>query len=388
MPLNAALYKRFLVFILVVVTGSLRAQYVGLGQKEIDKLKKWMNDGGKTADNARKNTADVEAIVEIGKFYVSFQSVADRALDETPHPIDTIRSEGLLEGNPKKTATRAALRDMPKIYALALVYRVSGEGKYLEKTIAYLKAWATQNTPNGDPIDDTNLDNPIEAYDMIKEKLSPADAAVIESWLKRTAETEINGPHNRPNRATATNNWNSHRLKIIGEIAFCLRDTALQNYAVNGLKKQVQVNLNADGSSTDFVSRDALHYHVYDLEPLLKLCIVLQRATGVAYYWKRSVTGSSIQRSVNWLLPYLNGEKTHPEFVNSTVQFDRDRAKNNEAAYKSGTLFEPKNGILTLLLAGYFDEGLLPLTRKLLNTEDRYPAWQSVVNALTYRESH
>jgi len=68
------------------------------------------------------------------------------------------------------------------------------------------------------------------------------------------------------------------------------------------------------------------------------------------------------------------------------VQFDRDRAKNNEAAYKSGTLFDPKNGVLTLLLAGYFDETLLPLTRQLLNTQDRYPAWQSVVNALTYRK--
>jgi hypothetical protein len=380
------LYKRSLFLLLVVVTGSLRAQYVGLGQREIDKLKKWMDDGGKTADNARKNGTDAEASAEVRKFYVAFQLVADKALSEEPHPIDTIRTEGLLQGNPKKTATRAALTDMPRMYALALVYRVNGDGKYLSKAISYLKAWAMQNTPNGDPIDDTNLDDAIEAYDMIKEKLAPADAALIESWLRRTAEVEINGPHNRPNRATATNNWNSHRLKIIGEIAFSLHDTTLQHYTINGLKQQVEVNLNPDGSSTDFVSRDALHYHVYDLEPLLTLCIVLQRATGVDYYWKRSVTGSSIERSVNWLLPYLNGEKTHPEFVNSTVQFDRDRAKNNEAAYKSGTLFDPKNGVLTLLLAGYFDETLLPLTRQLLNTQDRYPAWQSVVNALTYRK--
>jgi hypothetical protein len=214
--------------------------------------------------------------------------------------------------------------------------------------------------------------------------LPPADDGILQAWLKRTAEAEINGPHNRPGRGTATNNWNSHRLKIIGEIAFAIRDTALQNYTINGLKRQVEINLNPDGSSTDFVSRDALHYHVYDLEPLLKLGIVLQRATGVNYYAWQSSSTASIKKSVDWLLPYLNGQKTHPEFVNSTVPFDRERAKNGEAAYKSGTLFDPKNGIHTLLLAAWFDPGVLPLARQLLgkNDSDRYPAWQSVINEL------
>jgi hypothetical protein len=355
--------KSSLFLLLSFIGGSLEAQYVGPGQPEIQKLKTLI------AKDA-----------EVKKYYAAFREKADQSLGEEPRPTDTIRSEGLLEGNPKKAATRLALTDMPKIYALALVYRVSGGAKYLEKVTAYLKAWATQNTPNGDPIDDTNLDNPIEAYDMVKEKLSTADAGVVQTWLKRTAEAEINGRHNRPGSSTATNNWNSHRLKIIGEIAFATGDTALQNYTINGLKKQVEINLNPDGSSTDFVSRDALHYHVYDLEPLLKLAIVLRRATGVNYYTWQSPSTASIQKSVDWLLPYLNGQKTHPEFVNSTVSFDRVRANNGEAAYKSGTLFDPKNGIHTLLLAAWFDAGVLPLARQLLNTQDRYPAWQSVVN--------
>jgi len=359
------LIMKYLLLVFSFIGGALKAQYVGPGQPEIKKLKTLI------AKDA-----------EVKKYYTAFREKADQSLGEDPHPIDTIRSEGLLEGNPKKTATRSALTDMPKIYALALVYRVSGEAKYLEKVTAYLKAWATQNTPNGDPIDDTNLDNPIEAYDMVKDKLSTADANVVQTWLKRTAEAEINGRHNRPKSGTATNNWNSHRLKIIGEIAFATGDTALQNYTINGLKKQVEINLNPDGPSTDFVSRDALHYHVYDLEPLLKLAIVLQRATGVNYYTWQSPSTASIQKSVDWLLPYLNGQKTHPEFVNSTVPFDRARANNGEAAYKSGTLFDPKNGIHTLLLAAWFDAGVLPLARQLLNTQDRYPAWQSVVNEI------
>ncbi|HEY4064775.1 MAG TPA: alginate lyase family protein [Puia sp.] len=362
---------------LTLLTGSytLQAQYVGPGKPEIKKLKALIKAGDRAAEGSPE--------AEVKRFYTGFQQRADQALTEDPHPIDTIRSEGLLQGNPKKTATQFALTDMGRMYALALVYRVSGDKRYLIKTAAYLKSWALKNTPNGDPIDDTNLDPCIEAYDMVKEKLSTEDDGIIKEWLQRTAEIEISGPHNRPGRGTATNNWHSHRLKIIGEIAYAIGDTTLQGYSINGLKKQIRTNLNPDGSSTDFVSRDALHYHVYDLEPLLKLAIVLQRATGVDYYTYESPAGTSIKKSTDWLLPFLNGQKTHGEFVNSTVPFDRERAKNGEAAYKAGTLFDPKNGIQTLVLAAWFDPGLLPLARQLQNKGDHYPAWQSVVNELT-----
>lgn len=357
--------KLFALLSISITSSGLKAQYVSLDQQEIRKLQHLhVSDTG------------------VRKIYDSFQRLADESLQEAPHPIDTIRTEGLLKGNPKKTATAFALTDMSKMYALALVFRVSRDKKYLEKAAAYLKAWAEYNTPNGDPIDDTNLDNAIEAYDLVAADLSHTDAVIIRNWLKRTAATEISSPHNRLNRATSYNNWNSHRLKIIGEIAFAIRDTALQIYAIGGLRTQLEKNLNPDGSSIDFALRDALHYHVYDLEPLLKLAIVLRRATRVNYYLYQSATTSSIQKSVNWLVPYLDGEKTHPEYVNSTVNFDRERAKNKEAAFTIGALFDPKNGISTLLLAAYFDTSLLPVARKLLATDARYPTWQTVINYL------
>jgi hypothetical protein len=109
---------------------------------------------------------------------------------------------------------------------------------------------------------------------------------------------------------------------------------------------------------------------------------VLKRATGTDYYSYTSSGGSSIQRSVQWLLPYVTGEKTHAEFVNSTVEFDRRRAQNGEAAYKAGSMFEPKNGVMTLLLAGFWDPALIATARKVMGTEDRFPAWVSVVEAL------
>lgn len=359
--------RLYLLLLLICFAGApAGAQYVGLGKPAIDRLKKRL---------AAKDTA-------VERAYAGFRSLADKALEEAPHPIDTIRSEGLLEGNPKKTATHAALADMPKMYALALVYRVSGDDRYLQKVTAFLQAWAVHNTPNGDPIDDTNLDNPIEAYDMVKDKLAFDVDASIRDWLKRTAAIEISSPRNSPQRATSVNNWHSHRLKVLGEIAWAIGDTALQQYTINGLMTQIDRNLKPDGSGIDFESRDALHYHVYDLEPLLKLAILLQRATGKDYYRYTSPQGCSIQRSVTWLLPFVTGEKTHPEFVNSKVPFDRQRAQNGQAEYKAGTLWDPRNGIATVLLASYFDPALLSTVRPLLAAAPDRPRWQLVVNTL------
>ena len=45
-------------------------------------------------------------------------------------------------------------------------------------------------------------------------------------------------------------------------------------------------------------------------------------------------------------------------------------------------LREPKNGVLVLLLAVYFDPSLMETARKVAGTDDRFPAWVSVAEAL------
>lgn len=310
----------------------------------------------------------------------SIHAIADGALQDEPNPIDTLRTEGLLQGDPRKTATWEAVNDLHKMYALAVAFCVTRQREYLDKASVFLIAWADSNFSRGDPIDDTNLDPAIETYAMLKGDLVPGERKRISRWFSRVADAEIHARFNDPNRATAHNNWNAHRLKIIGEIGLAIGDKTLQAYTIAGIKEHIGRNLLPDGRSEDFVSRDAIHYHLYDLEPLLKLAIVLQQATGVNYYTYQAPSGSSLQKSVEWLLPYLDGRQTHAEFVNSTVEFDRRRARNGESSYKAGTLFEPKSGVRTLILAAYFDNNLMDPARRLLGSDERYPTWQAVIN--------
>ena len=309
--------------------------------------------------------------------------LADASLQDAPNPIETITTEGRLQGDPQKTATTEALHDMRQIYALAIVYQVKNDDQYLKKAIEFLTAWAAKNHPTGDPIDETNLDNVFEAYDLIKDKLSAPDKTAIETWFRAVAKAEITFPKMAKGKITAMNNWNSHRLKIVGEIAWTLNDAELKTYALDNLKTQLAANLNPDGTSFDFLERDALHYHAYDLEPLLKLAIVIKRNTKTDFYNYETDKGASIAKSVNFFAPFVAGEKTHEEFVNTKVAFDKARAKNGEKGYVSGSLFNATEGIQTIAFAAWFNPQLLETVRKAKNDDQKFPGWQTVLNEVT-----
>jgi len=282
---------------------------------------------------------------------------ADSALEDSPNPIRRIQTEGKLAGDPVKIATAAALGDMRKLEALGYAYAIRGEPKYAAKARAFILAWATTNQPTGDPIDETNLEPLIVAYDLTLATFQNDARKGVDAYLRRLIQAERNARQ-------VTNNWQSHRLKIEGLAAYVLGDDDLIKMAVEGFKKQIGQNLRPDGSSLDFVERDALHYHVYDLEPLLALAIASHKH-GLNLYDYTSPSGASLRKSVHFLVPYCTGEKQHREFVNSTVRFDRERAANGEKGYQIGHLFRPEEGLKALSLAAYFDETVDPVVREI-----------------------
>ena len=340
--------RKFLLSFMIFLTYQIsQAQMVSLNEREIKALRAaTINDP------------------EAKKAFTSFQKSATAYLDDLPNPIDTIRTEGLLKGDARKEKTYQSLADMNKMFSLALAYRLTDDQKYLTKCAEFLSAWAKVNHSKGDPIDDTNLDKSIEAYDLIKAALPTGDKKLIERWLTETAWAEINSKRMKPGKGTAINNWNAHRLKEVGEIGYVLNNREFVTWAIENLKSHIAINLYPDGSSLDFKQRDALHYHLYDLEPLLKLAIIIDRGEGKNFYTYESPNGSAIKKSVDWLLPYVSGEKQHEEYVNTTVKFDRDRAKNNEVGFAKGTLFEPKLSVPLLKLAVYFDSSLTEMIKK------------------------
>ena len=302
------------------------------------------------------------------------QEEADSALHRDPKPIQTIQTQGQLAGSKAKVATATALKDMDALYALGYVYAVTGEAKYADKTRKIVLAWADINKPTGDPIDETNLESLFVAYDLTRSTFSDPERNAADAYLRKIIAEEWGAPQK-------TSNWQSHRLKVIGLAAYALNDQAEIDKAIDGFKQQIALNLEPDGSSFDFHERDALHYHVYDLEPLLALAIAAQKH-GLNLYDFTAGNHASVHKSIDFLIPYCTGEKEHAEYVNSKVEFDRKRAANGQKDYKIGHPFEPEEGYMALCLASHFDPTLNQVLSKISSKKNLMQTnWILVLNA-------
>ena len=357
-------YLFFFVFIFFV-TPKVNSQNVGLNEKEISKLKKLIRND-----------------ISVGKFYQALKSRADDALNQIPNPIDTVISEGHLATDPKKIVTQKSLKDIDKIYALAFAWKIEGNTPYLIKLSDFFTAWAKVNKPQGNPINDTKFENLFIAYDLVKDDIFSNQKKAIDDWLAKIASEEVRTGMNKA-KTTSFNNWNSHRLKVIGLIAYILNNNDYKKHIDIELPVQIEKNLFPDGSGFDFLERDALHYHVYTLEPLLSLATVLKRATGEDYYNYVSTSGASIHKSIDFLIPFVKGDKTHGEYVNSKVAFDKKRADNKEPGFEIGANFKPERGIAVITQAAYFQPSCMEVVKKVLGSEKVFPTWQSVLIAIT-----
>lgn len=353
---------------LLAIVNTAKAQLISFNYKEVKAMRSAIDDSQ-----------------EYKKVFNPYLQTAKQTLSEIPNPIQEIRSQGLLEGDPAKTASLNAVKDAYKIYALALTYKYNGDKHYLDKANMYLLAWAATNKSSGDPINETKLEDMFTAYDLIRNDLQSDSRTQIDSWMKSIADGQVNSASAKEGRGTAINNWNSHRIKIITLIAYTLHDHHYDDIIKNELEKQLEVNLNADGTTLDLEDRDAFHYHTYDLEPLLSACIAIYRNGGKNYFIYQTTKGASIKKCVDYMSPFMTSEKTHPEFVKSKVAFDQKRAKNNEKGYAAGTLFNPENGIGVFSLAEFFEPAYIDIIYKASKEGKQYFNWQLAQNHIRKR---
>ena len=158
---------------------------------------------------------------------------------------------------------------------------------------------------------------------------------------------------------TPNNNWQAKRLKIIGFIGCIVGDKPLQEFTLNGIKKYISTSYYPDGTSNDLKKRDAMHYHLSGIEPLLDIIINLKKFNKDfdLYSYEDSV-GTSIKGAIDYCLPYISGEKTRREWVNSKVELDKRRAAAGLEEYQPGKLFNPKDAIPKLNWAVYYNPEL------------------------------
>lgn len=298
---------------------------------------------------------------------------AERAMAQPASKArERVRVEGTLPGQDIHDESREALRELPAIRDLALAARLTGQTRYADKAASFLERWASLYRVSFNPIDETAFDNLFVAWDLLpaaqRRPLEPAMAQL----LRQFAQGYLDNPRRGQ---TATNNWNSHRAKLIALAAFATGDAALIARARQTFEAQLSANIRADGSTIDFAERDAVHYVTYSLEPLA-MAAFAARLHGED--WTVLADGA-LARGFAWIAPYADGSKSHMEFVNSRVAFDRRRAEAGVAGFAGP--FERHKTRLLMGLASRLDPAYAPLARA-LRTEAWQESWLEILHPL------
>jgi len=278
------------------------------------------------------------------------QRAAAPALLKAPDPLSVIHVEGTLPTAESYKRAYQSSRDWGLMSTLASMFAVTGETRYLERYEQYLTAWLATYRISGNPIDETGLGHWLLAYRTAGGALpQPIQARMRTFACDLSARYQQSQP---PERKTSSNNWQSHRVKLAVMGAFVCGDPGLITRAITVFKDQIRDNLLPTGEAIDFVERDALHYVVYSVEPLLEAAL-FSNLYGRQLFQHIGPRGQSIGRTLEWLAPYARGDRSHEEFARSTVRFDAERAAAGVPGF-SGP-FDPRKTRYAYWLASRLD---------------------------------
>lgn len=322
----------------------------------------------------RRLVADDDEARSMGAEIVSH---ATNVVMATPRPLAVIHYEGLVNTDPRRLRAVEHLRTLDDVALLVQAWQVSKRDDFAAAVRRQVHAWATTYRPTGNDVNENKLIPLLVGWHAIRHLADDTERRDATAWLSDLGERHARAVTESKH---LTNRYTKHvRLAVYCGLA--LERPAWVALGRTGIERFVSQSLRADGTSLDLERRDSLTYHCSALVPVLELAQLLGADGQMLYAWV-APAGGSVKHSVDFVLPYATGEKTHAEWVNTTVELDRRRAAAGLEHYRTGRLFEPRQAAKLLEAASQFDASLLPVwTRVTGSTAKRFGNWRMVVQA-------
>lgn len=261
---------------------------------------------------------------------------ADKAVRLMPAPIKSLRSAGVVDKNSSELkASRRAFRDADNAAVAALAYVAFGEIRYLNYVKNVLLSWSKVNIPTGHPIDETRLEGLLWAFDLVSTELSNEDALFIRDYFRAMLTAKR---HWKFGPKTKNNNHKTHHLKMLILLDRILNDQQAMAMDLADVRAHLGINLDKQsGVSIDYIERDALYYHVYNLEAWLEIALLTECCI------------PEVRAAFRFTADQLLSNKLDGEFLHSQAPIDQQRGRSNFEYAKRNSRFNVKRAARSIL---------------------------------------
>jgi hypothetical protein len=325
----------------------------------------------------------VAADPEAGALWRTLRAEAEALHARRPSPLPVIHYEGLLDTDPRRVATIAALGDMDALVVLTQAAAIDPAGPYAASATRLVLAWVDTYVPTGNTINENTLEPLACAYGTLAGRFAGGERERIDRFLRALAEAQVRVSERADRPGVPKDNWTSKRVKLVGLIGLVLRDERFVDYARRMHRLYLEDALFPDGSSHDLHVRDALSYHVSSIQPLVVLAIYAREGRlpgGEDLFRLEAPSGASLARSTRFVVPYADGSRTREEWRHTMVELDRRRAAAGLSRYTPGRPFDPSRALELLEAASHFEQSYVPLVAALTGSAaERHPTWTTML---------
>ncbi len=279
-------------------------------------------------------------------FLVAVKGLADQctarreAFNAIKRVVPVILDEGLLPGDPRIAEMRDVKSAMDMVLNIAFCAYVASTPQLrqdaLNTVVNYIIEWNTAYEGDGNPINDRFFVQLFLAADLLTPKMTEAQINAIKNLASRMDAKEVTFMARLgANDDRLRNNWMTRHLVLRVYANILLNNTTNLNTLQSRLNDDIRTqytaptgfqlsstcaNLRSVGSygSFDLQQRDAFLYHASGINELTALILLRKGLFTIASL-------ATLKTAVEVFRPYVLGEKIHPEFQCTKVQYDRDK---------------------------------------------------------------
>jgi hypothetical protein len=263
---------------------------------------------------------------------------------KTPNKLPYLRRDG--ERNPEaaKVPDRDYIVDtFGATYTLSVAYYLTGEEKYAQRAALLLRTWfldpATRMKPNMNHgqyiagintgrgaglIETRTISKVVDSLGLLagSKAWTAEDEQGMRKWLTAYFDWLQNSKNGRSEAKTPNNHgsWYEQQLAVVG--LYLGENAFVKDLLENRTKQRIANQIDTEGKQKFELQRTkGLHYSSFNLLALTHL----QRIGDVAGVdlWNYSTPdGRSVRKGLDWLLPYVSGEKKWEYQQISEFEFD------------------------------------------------------------------